>query len=90
MSILMLLMEMASRRRNLNAEAEHSSQIYFPLWVYDQVNKEKEIVQEDITKDDVECLELMPPKPCLYPQESYNNEEAAMEEASSSFSENSL
>ncbi|KAF4372288.1 hypothetical protein G4B88_007032 [Cannabis sativa] len=122
----MLLMEMANRRRNLNAEAEHSSQIYFPLWVYDQVNKEKEIVQEDITNEeqedklikkmiiialwciqlnpsdrpsmqnvikmlegDVECLE-MPPKPCLYPQESYNNEEATTEEASSSFSENSL
>ncbi|KAF4359556.1 hypothetical protein F8388_003559 [Cannabis sativa] len=122
----MLLMEMASRRRNLNAEAEHSSQIYFPLWVYDQVNKDKDIVQEDITSEgqevklmkkmiivalwciqlnpsdrpsmhnviemlegDVECLK-MPPKPCLYPQESYNNEEATMEEASSSFSKNSL
>ncbi|XP_048421909.1 LEAF RUST 10 DISEASE-RESISTANCE LOCUS RECEPTOR-LIKE PROTEIN KINASE-like 2.1 [Pyrus x bretschneideri] len=31
----MLLMEMASRRKNLNTTVEHSSQIYFPLWVYD-------------------------------------------------------
>uniref|UniRef100_A0A803Q976 Protein kinase domain-containing protein n=1 Tax=Cannabis sativa TaxID=3483 RepID=A0A803Q976_CANSA len=123
----MLLMEMASRRRNLDAEAEHSSQIYFPLWVYDQVNKKKESVQEDIITEeqedklmkkmiivalwciqlnpsdrpsmhnviemlegDVECLEI-PPKPSLYPQESYNNREATTEEeASTSFSENSL
>ncbi|XP_039173665.1 rust resistance kinase Lr10-like [Eucalyptus grandis] len=47
----MLLMEMASRRKNINANAEHSSQIYFPLWVYDQVSEEKsaeiEIVAEE-------------------------------------------
>jgi serine/threonine protein kinase len=32
----MLLMEMAGRRKNINTFAEHSSQIYFPTWVYDQ------------------------------------------------------
>ncbi|KAG2709684.1 hypothetical protein I3760_05G252800 [Carya illinoinensis] len=31
----MLLMEMASRRKNLNTFAEHSSQTYFPTWAYD-------------------------------------------------------
>ncbi|XP_062079956.1 rust resistance kinase Lr10-like, partial [Humulus lupulus] len=112
----MLLIEMASRRKNLNTQAEHSSQMYFPLWVYDHVKKERKIVQEDITNEedeeeitkkmivvalwciqlkpcdrpsmskviemlegDVECLE-MPPKPCLYPQESYNNAEATTED----------
>ncbi|XP_050887951.1 LEAF RUST 10 DISEASE-RESISTANCE LOCUS RECEPTOR-LIKE PROTEIN KINASE-like 2.7 isoform X2 [Lathyrus oleraceus] len=41
----MLLIEMASRRRNLNPHAEHSSQLYFPFWIYEQLvkNREKEI-----------------------------------------------
>ena len=44
----MLLMEMVGRRKNLNAFANHSSQIYFPSWVYDQVSEGKNIkVQED-------------------------------------------
>ncbi|MED6120332.1 hypothetical protein PIB30_019842 [Stylosanthes scabra] len=33
----MLLMEMASQRRNMNPHAEHSSQLYFPFWIYDQL-----------------------------------------------------
>jgi hypothetical protein len=28
-----MLMEMASRRKNINAFVEHSSQVYFPTWV---------------------------------------------------------
>ncbi|XP_011001830.1 PREDICTED: probable receptor-like protein kinase At5g39020 isoform X3 [Populus euphratica] len=44
----MLLMEMVGRRKNLNVSASHSSQIYFPSWVYDQVSEGKDIeVQED-------------------------------------------
>ncbi|KAK7385135.1 hypothetical protein VNO78_30846 [Psophocarpus tetragonolobus] len=43
----MLLMEMASKRKNLNPLAEHSSQLYFPLWVYGQLEKEKDIEMED-------------------------------------------
>jgi serine/threonine protein kinase len=44
----MLLMEMVGRRKNLNALANHSSQIYFPSWVYDQVSEGKNIeVQEE-------------------------------------------
>jgi len=39
----MLLMEMASRRRNSNPRAEHSSQHYFPFWIYDQLKKEENI-----------------------------------------------
>ncbi|KAJ8775212.1 hypothetical protein K2173_020216 [Erythroxylum novogranatense] len=39
----MLLMEMAGRRKNLNAIADHSSQIYFPTWAYEQFRKGKYI-----------------------------------------------
>jgi serine/threonine protein kinase len=48
----MLLMEMAGRRKNLNAFAEHSSQIYFPTWVYDQLNDRKDIEIEDATVEE--------------------------------------
>ncbi|MED6187191.1 hypothetical protein PIB30_074109 [Stylosanthes scabra] len=37
----MLLMEMASQRRNLNPHAENSSQLYFPYWIYDQLAAEE-------------------------------------------------
>jgi serine/threonine protein kinase len=39
----MLLMEMAGRRKNVNAVAEHSSQIYFPTWVYDQLQNGNDV-----------------------------------------------
>jgi serine/threonine protein kinase len=39
----MLLMEMIGRRKNLNALADHSSQIYFPSWIYDQVSEGKDV-----------------------------------------------
>ncbi|KAJ8775153.1 hypothetical protein K2173_020157 [Erythroxylum novogranatense] len=39
----MLLMEMAGRRKNLNLVADHSSQIYFPPWAYEQFRKGKYI-----------------------------------------------
>lgn len=31
----MLLMEMTGRRKNIDAYAKHSSQVYFPSWIYD-------------------------------------------------------
>ncbi|KAF3433877.1 hypothetical protein FNV43_RR24980 [Rhamnella rubrinervis] len=43
----MLLMEMASRRKNLNAVAEHTSQIYFPSWVYDKIIDGDDLQMED-------------------------------------------
>ncbi|XP_039157150.1 rust resistance kinase Lr10-like, partial [Eucalyptus grandis] len=55
----MLLMEMAGRRRNLNANAECSSQIYFPLWVYDQLNKEKELERVDVKEEEREITRKM-------------------------------
>ena len=32
----MLLMEMAYRQKNVNSQAENSSQVFFPTWIYDQ------------------------------------------------------
>jgi len=48
----MLLMEMAGRRKNLNAFAEHSSQIYFPTWVYGQLNNGNDIEMEEATDEE--------------------------------------
>ena len=45
-----LLMEMARRRKNLNAYAEHSSQIYLPTWIYDQLYDKNDIEIEDATE----------------------------------------
>ncbi|XP_057441489.1 rust resistance kinase Lr10-like [Lotus japonicus] len=39
----MLLMEMASNRKNPNPHVEHSSQLYFPLWIHDQLGKQSDI-----------------------------------------------
>ncbi|KAK2633128.1 hypothetical protein EUGRSUZ_L00522 [Eucalyptus grandis] len=47
----MLLMEMAGRRRNINANAEHSSQLYFPPWLYDQVNEGKNVEMEEVEEE---------------------------------------
>ncbi|GKV47008.1 hypothetical protein SLEP1_g53954 [Rubroshorea leprosula] len=47
----MLLMEMASRRKNTNPFAEHSSQIHFPSWASGQLNKGMELEIREATKD---------------------------------------
>nr|XP_011468369.1 PREDICTED: probable receptor-like protein kinase At5g39020 [Fragaria vesca subsp. vesca] len=70
-SFAMLLLEMAGRRKNLNAYAEHSSQIYFPSWIYDQLEKGLNIEIEDACENDTKiakkmimvalwCIQLMP------------------------------
>lgn len=49
----MLLLKMASKRRNSNPRTtEHSSQLYFSLWIYDQFTKEKDIEMVDLTKEE--------------------------------------
>ncbi|KAK6270285.1 hypothetical protein POUND7_007390 [Theobroma cacao] len=45
----MLLMEMVGRRKNLNAFAEHLSQIYFPLWIYGQFHRGEDIELGEVT-----------------------------------------
>jgi len=48
----MLLMEMASKRRNLNPHADRSSQLFFPFWIYNQLIEEKEIEMDEITDEE--------------------------------------
>ncbi|XP_057950406.1 rust resistance kinase Lr10-like [Malania oleifera] len=55
----MLLMEMAGRRKNLNAFEEHASQIYFPSWVYDQFSKGKDIEIRDATEEEKKIMKKM-------------------------------
>ncbi|XP_026429600.1 rust resistance kinase Lr10-like [Papaver somniferum] len=67
----MLLMEMAGRRKNLNALEENASRIYFPLWVYKQLKQGEDIEMEDCTQEENEiakkliivalwCIQLKP------------------------------
>ncbi|XP_061999024.1 rust resistance kinase Lr10-like [Rosa rugosa] len=55
----MLLMEMASKRKNLNALAEHSSQIYYPSWVYDQYNAGNDLEISHHTEDEKNIIKKM-------------------------------
>ncbi|WVY90738.1 hypothetical protein V8G54_036252 [Vigna mungo] len=71
----MLLMEMASGRRNSDPHAEHSSQNYFPFWIHDQFKEEKDVDMEGASDMDkilirkmfivaLWCIQL---KPCDRP-----------------------
>ncbi|XP_057950401.1 rust resistance kinase Lr10-like [Malania oleifera] len=56
----MLLIEMTSKRKNLNASAEHSSQVYFPLWAYDKIHEGKDInIEDDATEEERKMTEKM-------------------------------
>ncbi|XP_077228286.1 LEAF RUST 10 DISEASE-RESISTANCE LOCUS RECEPTOR-LIKE PROTEIN KINASE-like 2.1 [Tasmannia lanceolata] len=55
----MLLMEMAGRRSNFNHEAENSSQIFFPLWIYDQVSQGDDIELENASDDEKEVAKKL-------------------------------
>uniref|UniRef100_A0A2K3M769 Stress-induced receptor-like kinase n=1 Tax=Trifolium pratense TaxID=57577 RepID=A0A2K3M769_TRIPR len=49
----MLLMEMASKRRNLNPHADRSSQLFFPFWIYNQLIEEKDIEMDELTNEEM-------------------------------------
>ncbi|XP_024160711.1 rust resistance kinase Lr10 [Rosa chinensis] len=58
----MLMLEMAGRRKNLNAAIDHSSefsQMYFPTRVSDQLNQGKEIEIGDATEDEMKIIKKM-------------------------------
>ncbi|KAM4091905.1 hypothetical protein ACJW30_09G171900 [Castanea mollissima] len=55
----MLLLEMTSKRKNFNAFADHSSQIYLPTWAYDQVSKGNEILMEDVVEEEKKIVKKM-------------------------------
>ncbi|MBA0557660.1 hypothetical protein Golob_014714 [Gossypium lobatum] len=55
----MLLMEMAGRRRNLNAQARQSSEIYFPSWIYDRFDRGEDLEVEDATESQKKTVRKM-------------------------------
>ncbi|KAM3682009.1 hypothetical protein ACJW31_12G040300 [Castanea mollissima] len=55
----MLLLEMASRRKNVNAFVDHSSQIYFPTWAYGQFSEGNDIEIEDATEEEKKIVKKM-------------------------------
>ena len=55
----MLLLEMASKRKNMNPFANHSSQIYFPTWVYGQFSEGNDIEIEDATEEEKKIVKKM-------------------------------
>ncbi|KAK7377420.1 hypothetical protein VNO80_02845 [Phaseolus coccineus] len=55
----MLLIEIAGKRKDLNPHAERSSQLYFPFWIYDQLDKEKDIKMEDVAEDEKKIAKKM-------------------------------
>ncbi|KAM5551643.1 hypothetical protein ABKV19_026473 [Rosa sericea] len=55
----MLLMEMAGRRKNLNATVEQTSQIYFPTWVSEQLSQGNDIEIEDATEEEKKMVKKM-------------------------------
>ncbi|KAL9377415.1 hypothetical protein Peur_028750 [Populus x canadensis] len=55
----MLLMEMVGRRKNLNALVDHSSQMYFPSWIYDQVNEGRDILEDQATEQEKNTIKKM-------------------------------
>ncbi|ONK81382.1 uncharacterized protein A4U43_C01F28460 [Asparagus officinalis] len=46
----MLLLEIAGGRRNVNLQADDSSQIYYPSWIYDRIDQREKLVVCEITE----------------------------------------
>ena len=55
----MLLLEMVGKRRNVNENANHSSQIYFPSWIYDRYDQGENIDLGDATEDEKKLIRKM-------------------------------
>ena len=47
---------MASRRRNVDANTEHSKHIYFPRGIYDQLDKRKLMELKDVTEEEKDIV----------------------------------
>ncbi|XVF78083.1 hypothetical protein PTKIN_Ptkin14bG0100100 [Pterospermum kingtungense] len=52
----MLLLEMVGRRKNLNESVEHSSQIYFPSWIYARLYQGEDMDLGDVTLTGIENI----------------------------------
>uniref|UniRef100_A0A7N2RAE8 Protein kinase domain-containing protein n=1 Tax=Quercus lobata TaxID=97700 RepID=A0A7N2RAE8_QUELO len=55
----MLLLEIASGRKNFNQVVDHSSQIYFPTWVYGQFSEGNDIDMEDAIEEEKKTTKKM-------------------------------
>ncbi|XP_043700285.1 LEAF RUST 10 DISEASE-RESISTANCE LOCUS RECEPTOR-LIKE PROTEIN KINASE-like 2.4 [Telopea speciosissima] len=55
----MMLMEMAGRRKNLNAFVEKTSQIYFPSWVYNRLEQGEDMELRYNTEDEKEIAKKL-------------------------------
>lgn len=55
----MMLIEIVGKRKNLNASAEHSSQVYFPTWIYDRLQLGENIELEDMTESENSIMRKM-------------------------------
>ncbi|XP_068666602.1 LEAF RUST 10 DISEASE-RESISTANCEUS RECEPTOR-LIKE PROTEIN KINASE-like 2.4 [Aristolochia californica] len=55
----MLLMDMAGRRKYINPLAEHSSQIVFHLWAYDQLQQGGDLAMGKAKEDEKEIIEKL-------------------------------
>ncbi|XP_010035347.2 rust resistance kinase Lr10 [Eucalyptus grandis] len=54
-----LLMEMASRRKNGDMMSKYSSQIYFPLWVHNQLSEGLEFPTEEVSEEERRTIKKM-------------------------------
>ncbi|XP_030439617.2 rust resistance kinase Lr10-like [Syzygium oleosum] len=54
-----LLMEMASGRKNVDMIVECSSQIYFPLWVHDQLSEGLDVPVEEVSEENRRIIKKM-------------------------------
>jgi hypothetical protein len=50
---------MMSRRNNVNAFVEHSSQIYFPTWICDQLHDGNDIKMKDAKEEEKKMITKM-------------------------------
>ncbi|TYH86463.1 hypothetical protein ES332_D01G044600v1 [Gossypium tomentosum] len=55
----MLLMEIVGRRKNVNAFADHTSQIYFPSWIYDRLDQGEDLELGDVSDDEKAMVKKM-------------------------------
>lgn len=52
-------MEMAYRQKNVNSQAENSSQVFFPTWIYDQFNEGEDIELDDSKEEENNIVKKM-------------------------------
>jgi len=55
----MLLMDLVGRRKHLNVLTDHSSQMYFPSWIYDRVNEGRDVLEDQATEQEKNTIKKM-------------------------------